>query len=137
MYENLAHLNALLNATSAVLLALGYRAIRWRKDTRVHARYMVAAFITSTLFLISYLTYHYHALHRPYPGTGTMRVVYFAVLISHIVLAAVTLPLVLATLWLAVRRRFVGHARLARWTFPIWSYVSVTGVVVYLMLYVF
>ena len=135
-YQNLAHLNAFLNATSAVLLALGYRAIRWRKDTRAHARYMVAAFITSSLFLASYLTYHYHVMHRPYPGTGPIRAVYFAVLISHIILAAVTVPLVLVTIWLAARRRFVGHSRIARWTFPIWAYVSVTGVIVYLMLYV-
>jgi len=136
-YEKLAHLNAFLNATSAVLLALGYRAIRFRRDTRTHAQYMIAAFITSSLFLASYLTYHYNVLHRPYPGTGAIRAVYFTVLVSHIVLAVVTVPLVLVTISLAARRRFVGHRRIARWTFPIWAYVSVTGVIVYLMLYVF
>jgi uncharacterized membrane protein YozB (DUF420 family) len=131
-YESLAHVNAALNATSAVLLVLGYRAIR-RGAVPVHARFMVAAFITSTLFLASYLTYHYLAGHRTY--AGSMRPVYLAILGSHIILATVTVPLAATTLVLAALGRFERHRRVARWTFPIWIYVSVTGVVVYLMLY--
>lgn len=132
-YEQLVHLNAFLNATSAVLLAFGYAAIR-RKRVVVHARFMVAAFAVSTLFLASYLTYHALAGHKEYAGPA--RSLYLALLLSHIVLAAATVPLALATLYLAARGRFVRHARLARWTFPIWMYVSVTGVVVYILLHV-
>jgi uncharacterized membrane protein YozB (DUF420 family) len=131
-YESLAHLNALLNATSAVLLALGYRAVR-RQAIAVHARFMVAAFVTSTLFLASYVTYHILAGSKTY--TGPLRAVYLPILLSHIVLAAATVPLAALTLALAALGRFERHRRIARWTFPIWIYVSVTGVAVYAMLY--
>ena len=96
---------------------------------------MLGAFTTSTLFLVSYLVYHANVGSVPFTGIGTIRVVYFTILISHIVLAALILPLALVTLVQALRERFDRHARIARWTLPVWLYVSVTGVVVYWMLY--
>jgi uncharacterized membrane protein YozB (DUF420 family) len=96
---------------------------------------MLSAFSVSIAFLASYLTYHALAGHRPYTGTGVLRSGYFLILVSHIVLAALTLPLSVTTLWFALRGRFDKHRRIARWTFPIWMYVSVTGVIVYVMLY--
>jgi len=131
---DLPTLNAALNGTSAVLLALGYLFIR-RKKVDLHKACMVSAFVTSTLFLVSYLIYHYHAGSKPFPGEGWTRPVYFAILISHVILATVTLPLTIVTLGRGLRGRFEKHRRIARWTLPIWLYVSVTGVVVYLMLY--
>jgi len=133
-YEKLPHLNAALNGASALLLAIGYRAIR-RKDVATHLRCMLSAFSVSIAFLASYLTYHALAGHRPYTGTGVLRSGYILILVSHIVLAALTLPLSVTTLWFALRGRFDKHRRIARWTFPIWMYVSVTGVIVYVMLY--
>ena len=132
--SDLPTLNAALNGTSAVLLALGYLFIR-RKKVDLHKAYMVSAFVTSTLFLVSYLIYHYHAGSKPFPGEGWTRPVYFAILISHVILATVTLPLSIVTLARGVRGRFEKHRSIARWALPIWLYVSVTGVVVYLMLY--
>ncbi len=131
---DLPTLNAALNGTSAVLLALGYLLIR-RKKVDLHKACMVSAFVTSTLFLVSYLTYHYHAGSKPFPGEGWTRPVYFAILISHVILATVTLPLTIVTLARGLRGRFEKHRRIARWALPIWLYVSVTGVMVYLMLY--
>lgn len=133
-YEDLPLLNAALNATAAVLLSIGYLQIRARRRS-VHRGFMIAAFTASALFLTSYLVYHAHAGSRPFPGHGPIRAVYFTILISHIVLAAAVPPLAIATLTLALRNRFGRHARLARWTLPIWLYVSVTGVIVYVMLY--
>jgi putative membrane protein len=115
-------------------LVTGYRAIR-RRDIDLHKRCMLAAVVTSGLFLASYLVYHYNAGSRPFAGTGPVRALYFLVLITHVVLAAVNLPMVIATLTRALRGQFVEHRAVARWTFPVWLYVSVTGVVVYLMLY--
>lgn len=135
-YEALPHVNASLNTLSAVLLVSGYLAIR-RKNKARHASLMLLSFAVSVLFLTSYLIYHYQAGHTAYEGEGVLRAVYFTVLISHVVLAAVVPVLALITLYLAFRERFERHRRIARWTFPIWLYVSVTGVVVYLMLYVF
>ena len=135
-YERLPHLNVALNALSALLLVAGLRAIRSGRR-RLHARLMLAAFGSSTVFLASYVTYHSLKEHTVYPGTGLLRGIYLCILFSHVVLAIVNLPLVLRTLYLAVRERFESHRRIARWTFPIWLYVSVTGVVVYLLLYVF
>jgi len=131
---DLPTLNAALNGTSAVLLALGYLFIR-RKKVDLHKACMVSAFVTSTLFLVSYLFYHYHAGSKPFPGEGWTRPVYFAILISHVMLATTTLPLAIVTLARGLRGRFEKHRRIARWALPIWLYVSVTGVVVYLMLY--
>ncbi|MBI3799909.1 MAG: DUF420 domain-containing protein [Deltaproteobacteria bacterium] len=127
-------LNALLNATSAVLLVIGYRFIRQR-NIRAHRACMLAAFTVSIFFLLSYLTYHYHAGTTRFPGQGWVRFAYFTILISHTVLAALVPFLALITLLRALKEQFPRHRAIARWTLPIWLYVSVTGVVVYLMLY--
>jgi putative membrane protein len=126
--------NATLNAIATVLLINGYIAIR-RRRIRLHRASMIAAFVVSVLFLTSYLIYHAHAGSRPFPGRGPIRAVYFTILISHIVLAATIPPLAGLTLWRAYRRRFDRHVPIARWTLPLWLYVSVTGIVVYWMLY--
>jgi putative membrane protein len=131
---DLPALNACLNATSALFLLLAYRAIR-RREIERHRGLMLAAAITSAVFLVSYLTYHARVGSVRFTGQGPVRTVYFAILISHTILAATVLPLVLRTLYLGLRRRDGQHRRIARWTFPIWLYVSVTGVVVYVMLY--
>ena len=127
-------LNAGLNFASAAFLALGYFFIR-RKIISAHRFCMIMAFSVSTAFLISYLTYHARVGSVPYTGQGVLRTVYFAILTSHTILAAVIVPLVLRTLYLAVKGRFEAHRRWARWTLPLWFYVSVTGVVIYKMLY--
>lgn len=132
--SSLPLVNALLNTTATILLLSGYVAIR-RRHIRVHRAFMLAAFATSVLFLMSYLIYHAHVGSRPFPGRGPVRIVYFTILISHIVLAAVIPPLAALTLWQAFRSRFDRHTRIARWTLPLWLYVSVTGIVVYWMLY--
>ena len=126
--------NAFLNATSAVFLLLGYSAIR-RLEIERHRFWMLCAAGTSTLFLVSYLTYHARVGSVRFPGQGPVRVLYFAILGTHTLLAAVVLPLALRTLYLGLRRRDDRHRRIARWTLPIWLYVSITGVVVYVMLY--
>jgi putative membrane protein len=129
-------IDAILNATSAILLTLGYVFIR-RKNVPAHRFCMISAVVTSTLFLVFYLTYHYSHGTTRFAGQGTVRSVYFAILGSHTALAAVIVPLVLTTLYRALRERFELHKRIARWTLPLWLYVSVTGVVVYWMLYHF
>ena len=129
-----AALNATLNATSAILLAGGYAAIRAGKR-EVHKRFMISAFVVSCAFLVSYLVYHYRVGHVAFQGQGIVRPVYFALLISHTILAVVIVPLILITLRRAWLERFDKHRVIARWTLPLWFYVSVTGVVVYLMLY--
>ena len=131
---NLPLLNAVLNGISALLLGSGYLAIR-RRMTVVHKRCMLSACTTSALFLISYITYHAQVGSRSFPGQGGIRTVYFAILISHTILAIVILPLVVITLHRAWRARWERHRRIARWTLPLWFYVSVTGVVIYVMLY--
>ena len=131
---HLPALNAALNAVSAVLLAWGYVFIR-RREIGAHRACMVSAFAVSTLFLASYVTYHAVAGSRPFTGQGWLRAIYFPLLISHVVLAAAIVPLALVTLYRAARADFARHRRLARWTLPLWLYVSVTGVIVYLMLY--
>lgn len=133
---DLPAVNATLNAIAGVLLVIGYTLIR-RGRIEQHRRVMLAAFATSTLFLISYLVYHANAGSRPFGGRGAIRVVYFTILITHVVLAAAIVPMALITLSRALRARFDRHVRIARWTLPIWLYVSVTGVIVYLMLYRF
>jgi uncharacterized membrane protein YozB (DUF420 family) len=134
-YTQLPHLNAVLNSLSAVLLVAGFLFIR-RKRIRAHRAMMTGALITSTLFLVSYLTYHFvfQGLTR-FQGQGTIRTVYLLILLTHTVFAAIILPFVLVTVTLALRGDFQRHRRVARWTFPMWLYVSVTGVIVYLMLY--
>ncbi len=130
----LPHLNASLNATSALLLATGYLLIRRRKIT-AHTVCMGIAFLTSVAFLISYLTLRYYAGMTAFPGQGWIRPVYFTILISHTILAVAIVPLALVTLTRGLRGRIERHVRIARWTLPLWFYVSVTGVVVYWMLY--
>jgi uncharacterized membrane protein YozB (DUF420 family) len=132
--SDLPLVNASLNAIATVLLIFGYMCIRQRRIA-AHRAAMVAAFATSVLFLISYLIYHAHAGSRPFPGQGNIRVIYFVILITHIVLAATIPPLAGITLWRAYRRRFDRHMKIARWTLPLWLYVSITGIVVYWMLY--
>jgi putative membrane protein len=127
-------LNAILNGTSAVLLACGWVAIR-RRRIAVHRACMLGAFSVSVLFLVSYVVYHALAGSRPFTGQGWIRPVYFAILISHVVLAAAMVPFVLTTLYRALGADFPRHVRLARVTLPVWIYVSVTGVLVYLILY--
>ncbi len=127
-------LNATLNGISAILLVTAHAMIR-RQRVRVHRGCMIAAVITSTVFLASYLYYHAHVRSVHFPGTGWARPVYFSILISHTLLAAAVPPLALTSLILGLRGRFDRHRRIARWAYPIWLYVSVTGVVVYIMLY--
>src|SRR5262249_12117681 len=131
---DLATVNAGLNATAAVLIGTGFYFIK-QKNIQAHKVCMVAAMAVSALFLTSYLIYHYNVGTVRFTKQGWVRDVYFPLLITHTVLAAVVLPMVLRTGFLAVMGRFGKHVRIARWTFPIWMYVSVTGVIVYLMLY--
>ncbi len=132
--RDLPTLNAILNTTAATLLILGWRLIR-RGRREAHRRAMLAAFSVSVLFLISYLVYHYHAGSVRFQKTGPVRAVYFTILISHTMLAAAVAPMAIVTLRRALLQRWEAHRRLARWTMPLWIYVSVTGVIVYLMLY--
>lgn len=129
-----AALNASLNGISGVLLACGYTAIR-RGKIAVHKRFMISAFIVSSVFLVSYLLYHYRVGHVAFQGQGWIRPVYFVLLISHTILAIVIVPLILITLRRALLERFDKHRIIARWTLPLWFYVCVTGVIVYLMVY--
>jgi uncharacterized membrane protein YozB (DUF420 family) len=129
-----AALNATLNGTSAVLLTGGYAAIRNGKIA-IHKKFMISAFAVSTVFLISYLVYHYRVGHVRFQGQGWIRPVYFTLLISHTILAIVIVPLILVTLRRAWLEKFDKHRIIARWTWPLWMYVSVTGVIVYLLLY--
>ncbi len=126
-------LNAACNAVTTILIVLGLRAI-WRGNQEAHRRRMLGAFATSTLFLIGYIVYHSLHGETKFPGTGWVRPVYFSILISHIVLSAIALPMILATFWFALSRQFTRHVKLARWTYPIWLYVSITGVTIFFML---
>ena len=132
--SSLPTVNALLNGISAVLLVAGFVCIR-RKRIEAHRAFMIAAMGTSTLFLVSYLFYHYHAGSRRFAGTGALRTLYLSILGTHTILAMVVVPLALVTVARGLRGDFARHRRIARWTFPVWLYVSVTGVVVYWMLY--
>jgi uncharacterized membrane protein YozB (DUF420 family) len=132
--SDLPALNATLNATAATLLVIGYVLIR-RGRVQQHRRVMISAFATSTLFLVSYVIYHANVGSRPFPGTGPIRTIYLTILLTHIVLAIVIVPMALITLTRGLRARFDRHVPIARWTLPLWLYVSVTGVIVYLMLY--
>jgi uncharacterized membrane protein YozB (DUF420 family) len=132
--SDLPALNASLNAISAMLLTTGYVLVR-RGRADLHKRCMLAALSTSALFLISYVVYHLNAGSRPFTGQGPIRFVYFAILITHVILAAVILPLALTTATRGLLGQYDRHVRIARWTLPLWLYVSVTGVVIYLMLY--
>lgn len=133
-YTLLPAVNASLNALATVFLATGWALIRRRHIAR-HRQCMWAALTASTLFLISYVIYHANVGSVPFQGQGPVRVVYFTILITHVILAAAIVPLVLITVSRALAARFDRHRRIARWTMPLWLYVSVTGVVIYLMLY--
>jgi putative membrane protein len=133
-YHQLAPLNALFNSVAAVLLGAGFYCIR-RRWVRAHRAFMLSAAAVSVAFLVSYLTYHYQVGDVHFQGHGWIRPTYFTILITHITLAAAIVPLVLVTLWRALRSDFHKHRRIARWTWPLWIYVSITGVIVYLMCY--
>ena len=134
--SDLPALNATLNGVATIFLVAGYTFIR-RRQVAAHRASMLAAVTASALFLVSYLVYHANAGSKPFPGTGPIRAVYFVILVTHIVLAAAIVPMVLMTLSRALKQRFDRHADIARRTLPLWLYVSVTGVVIYLMLYRF
>ena len=129
-------LNATLNALSGVCLVFGYLSIRSR-NREAHKRFMISALVLSALFLVSYLTYHHFQGDTRFLATGMIRPIYFFILISHIILSVAVLPMVLITVFHALRGRFSNHKKIARYTFPVWLYVSVTGVLVFLMLNVF
>ena len=131
---DLPALNATLNGIAGAFLLLGFYFIR-RREIERHRRAMLAAFTTSTLFLISYVIYHANVGSRPFTGVGTIRIVYFTILITHIVLAAAIVPMALLTLKRGLVRDDARHRRIAKITWPVWMYVSITGVVIYVMLY--
>ncbi len=132
--HDLPTVNASLNAIAAILLVWGYSLIR-RKRVQTHRKVMIAAFVTSSLFLVCYLVYHAQVGSVRFPKTGPIRTVYFTILITHTMLAATVPVLAIITLRRGLTARYDRHRKIARWTLPIWLYVSVTGVVVYLMLY--
>lgn len=131
---DLPAVNAVLNSLAALLLGIGFYFIKQRRIDR-HKICMISAFVVSALFLVCYLIYHYYAGSRHFQGEGMVRYLYFAVLLTHTVLAVVNLPLILTTFYRAHKQDWARHRKIARWAFPIWMYVSVTGVIVYLMLY--
>jgi uncharacterized membrane protein YozB (DUF420 family) len=132
--HTLPTVNAILNGTAAVLLACGFAMIR-RRRIAAHRACMIAAFSCSLLFLASYVIYHAQTGSHPFPGQGAARPIYFSILISHVTLAALILPMAIVTLALALGAQYGRHMKIARWTLPLWLYVSVTGVVIYVMLY--
>lgn len=132
--HTLPAINASLNALSGVLLVIGYALMRARRID-LHRRVMIAAFVTSSLFLICYLIYHAQVGSVPFTREGFVRPLYFTILITHVTLAAAVLPLAIVTLTRGLKGRYPRHRAIARWTFPIWLYVSVTGVLVYVLLY--
>ena len=132
--HDLPAVNASLNALSGILLACGYTLIRQRR-IELHRRFMIAAFAASSLFLVCYVIYHAQVGSVPFPRQGFVRLLYFVILITHVVLAATVPPLAIITLTRGLKGRYPQHRRIARWTFPIWMYVSVTGVLVYVLLY--
>ena len=132
--SDLPAVNATLNAIAAIFLTAGYVLIR-RGRRELHKRCMLAALTASAVFLVCYVIYHANTGSRPFPGQGVIRVVYFAILITHVILAAAILPLALITAARGLTAQYDRHVRIARWTLPLWLYVSVTGVVIYLMLY--
>ncbi len=133
-YSVLPTLNAILNATSGLLVILGYRNIK-RSNKKTHKRFMLSAFAVSALFVASYIVYHWNVGSVKFQGTGTIRYVYFTILISHTLMAVAIVPLVLRTVYLALKGNFLKHRKIAKITFPSWVFVSVSGVVVYFMLY--
>ena len=134
--SNLSAVNAALNSVSTVFLLLGFREIKARNFAK-HMRFMISAFVTSALFLVSYIVYHHFVGDTPFTGQGFIRPVYFFILITHIVLSIFVVPLVLSSFLFAFSGKFNTHRKVSKWTFPIWLYVSVTGVLVFFMLKIF
>ena len=132
--QDLPSLNALLNLATTILLLCGYYFIKKRNKVR-HKKYMFSALIFSLLFLVSYLIYHYNAGSVPYPYFDWTRPLYYIVLVPHIIFAAFMIPFILAAVWLALKQNFEKHVRIVRWLWPVWMFVSVSGVTIYLMLY--
>jgi len=132
--SDLPTLNAILNSISAVFLILGFRYIK-NNDQQSHKKFMISALVVSALFLISYVIYHYNIPSTPYPYHGWTRPVYFAILIPHIILAAVMGPFIIAAVIFAFKGKFETHKKIVKWIWPVWMFVSVSGVVIYLMLY--
>jgi putative membrane protein len=133
--QDLPTLNATLNSIAGILLLSGYIAIKKNKRG-LHRNLMISALVVSALFLTSYLIYHYHVPSKKFPDLGTIKTIYLLILFPHIILAVVMVPMIIKTFWHAYRQEWDKHKKIARITFPIWMYVSVTGVIVYLMLYV-
>ena len=131
--KNLSILNATFNSFSTMFLVLGFREIK-RRNFAKHMNYMISAFITSALFLVSYIIYHHFAGDTPFEGEGIIRPIYFFILISHIILSAFVVPLVLTSFFFAFSGKFETHRKVSKFTFPIWLYVSVTGVLVFILL---
>jgi len=134
-FSDLPTLNAILNFISFVFLSLGFYNIKKRREL-IHKRFMISAAVTSALFLISYLIYHYNVGSVPYPHHDWTRPVYFAILIPHVLLAGIMSPFIVILLIFALRGRFDRHRKLAIWVWPVWIYVSISGILIYLMLYV-
>ena len=134
--SNLSAVNAALNSLSTVFLLLGFREIKARNFAK-HMRFMISAFVTSALFLVSYIVYHHFVGDTPFTGQGVVRPIYFFILITHIVLSIFVVPLVLSSFLFAFSGKFSTHRKVSKWTFPIWLYVSVTGVMVFFMLKIF
>lgn len=132
--QDLPSLNASLNSVAALLLLSGYIAIK-KNHRDLHRNLMIAALVVSAAFLTSYLTYHFHVPSKKFPNLGIIKTIYLLILIPHIILAAGMVPMILKTFWHAYKKDWVKHRKIARLTFPIWMYVSVTGVIVYFMLY--
>lgn len=128
----LPHLQAALNVTTICLISIAYYHIR-RENQAVHRKFMIAALVVSAIFMVSYLTYHSQVGNIKFAGEGVIRPLYFTILASHVILAALIVPMVLTTLTFALRGSFKRHRRIARWTFPVWFYVCISGVIVYLM----
>lgn len=136
LIANLPALNALLNATSTVLLLFGYRAIR-RRRFKTHMKFMLTAFVTSAFFLVSYVIYHNFQGSTPFEGKGIIRPVYFFILITHIVLSALVMPMILSSFYFAFAGKFRIHRKFSKFTLPVWLYVSVTGVLIFMILKLF
>ncbi|MGI9315708.1 MAG: DUF420 domain-containing protein [bacterium] len=128
----LPHFQAILNTTAALLLWAGFSAIR-KKNRERHQHCMIAALLVSSIFMVSYLTYHAEVGYTPFEGQGLIRPIYFTMLASHVILAAIIVPLVLITVFYALKQNFSKHPKLARWTLPLWLYVSISGVLIYIL----
>ena len=134
--ENLPAINAFLNGCAALLLFGGWWAIKQKKQPGLHKKFMVAALVCSAVFLSCYLYYHYHAgVMTKFERPGVVRTIYYVILATHVPLAALMVPFILAAVWFALRQQFERHVKIVRWLWPVWMYVSVTGVVIYVMLY--